>query len=701
MMVLKFLSRNKLYTAVTIVGFSLSLAFILLLGIFIRQEFSIDKFHTNADRIFLLAQDKLTAYSANPVADLIKDNLPEVESYTRIASLDVTVDVDFNLKIKAHATFVDAAFFEIFSFKLNHGTAASVLKMRNSAVISESFARKFFPEKNLIGEVITVNDSIVLNITGIMEDFPLNTQMPDTDILINYQTLDRFWDVPESNILTAWGISNFSVYILAKQGCDLPSKSSAVLELFLKHNYWLYTSDYAKEVTFIPLKEVYFSGVQTMAGKIKTNNKTTVLIYGIIALLILIVAVLNYINLSVAQAGQRIHKTAIKKLLGSNNRDIILSFIKESILITSISLFLAFILAFLFKDIFEQILNTKLYIVKQLTDVTFLIITILGVFIVGIMTGLIPALAVFKVNLAEVLKGTYSRKVKMVYSKIFISLQYLVAFVLLACCGFIAKQTIEMQNHDLKFNYQNLYRVFGLIKPENRQGLKSALERISGIEMISFSGSPLSGYSVTAFNYDGKPLSFDCYYVDSSFFNILEIKVNPTGVAKTEHSIWVNKMGYEALQVDRISHSFSIENNIYHILGVFDNIIYKPLRYKSGMLMVFPHKPDDNIYECLIKTALPINSKTISKIKETYLQFNIADVEISSGDDHINNWYSEEKKTINIIAIFAVITFAILIMGIVAMTLYYVQQNKKNICIRKVYGANINDILIMCNRFFL
>ena len=698
-MLLRLLSRNKLYYAVTIAGFSFSLTFILLLFFFVKQEFSIDKFHEKRDRIFLLAQNRSTAYSANPVADLLKDNLPEIENFTRIATFDVTLNVNADFK-KVKSIFVDPSFFEIFSFKLEQGVDSDVLKTRNSAVISKSLMSFFPPDEDPVGKTIIVNDSITLTITGIMKDFPANTQIPDADILINYQTLDRFWDIPGSNIITEWGISNFVIYFLAKPNSDLPSKSSIILDMFLKHNYWLYTSGYAKEVTFIPLSEVYFSGVRTMTG-IKTSDKNAVLIYGIIALLILIVSMLNYINLFVAQAGQKIHKTAIQKMLGNNNMGIILSFIKESILITSIALFLAFILVFLFKHFFEQVLNTRLYIVNQLTDVTFLILIISGLFIIAIPTGIIPAIVVLKVNLAEVIKGTYTKKMKTVYSKIFISFQYFVAFILLACCGFIAKQTIEMQNHDLNFNYQNVYRVSGLIKPENRQGLKSELEKIAGIEMISFSGSPLSGYSTTAFKHNEEPLSFDCYSVDSLFFDILGMKENPTGVAKTEHAIWINKMGYEALNVDPVSQSFNIENETYYILGVFDNIIYKPLRYKSGMLMLFRHKPDDNLYECLIKTALPVHANTINKIKDAYLQFNITDVKIVSADDHINNWYSEEKKTISTIAVFAIITFVIIIMGIVAMTLYYVQQNKKHIGIRKVYGANLYDILIMCNRFFL
>ncbi|MDR2950146.1 MAG: ABC transporter permease [Prevotella sp.] len=171
----KFLGNNKLYTLVTLLGFAISLMFVLLLSIYVKQELSVDKFHKNKDRIYLLAQDKQTAHFSNRAATLIKDNLPEIESYTRIVSRPVTIETETG-KMNIQTLFADSAFFNMFSFDLLEGEPSKVLATKKTAVVTKSLAHKLFKDENPIGKFLNIDDSTAVAITGVMSDFPNNTK---------------------------------------------------------------------------------------------------------------------------------------------------------------------------------------------------------------------------------------------------------------------------------------------------------------------------------------------------------------------------------------------------------------------------------------------------------------------------------------------------------------------------------------------
>ncbi len=177
----KFLFRNKLYTLVSIVGFAVSLTFVILLGIYVKQELSVDSFHEKKDRIFLLAHDTASSFG-NPVADFVKDKCPEVESYTRIHYTPVVLGEKGQSRIKADALFADPSFFDTFSFKLIEGTPSQVLVPLKSVVVTKSFANKMFAGKNPLGARLSINNT-EHTITGVMEEIPQNKQSPEVDFV--------------------------------------------------------------------------------------------------------------------------------------------------------------------------------------------------------------------------------------------------------------------------------------------------------------------------------------------------------------------------------------------------------------------------------------------------------------------------------------------------------------------------------------
>lgn len=693
----KFLFRNKLYTLVSVIGFSISLTFVVLLGIYVKQELSVDNFQEKKDRIFLLTHDESTTFG-NPVADFVKDKCPEVEAYTRIYYTPVVLGEKGQPKIKANALFADPDFFNIFSFKLTEGKPSQVLTTLKSVVVTESFANKMFGEKNPIGDHLIINNT-EHTITGIMEDIPQNTQMPKADFIVNYKSITMFWGgMGENWILNTADNFGFTMYFLEKEGSNLPAKASMLLELF-KKEFWFYKNGFTNDLKFTPLEDAYFS-INEPYTPIRTNSKTLITVYTGIVILILVIALLNYINMTIAQAGFRGKEAAMKKLLGCNRRSLIMQLLTESFLMTSFTFILGLFMAFLIEPFFNNLLNTNLNLSSQFTP---LLIGLTAVFIlfISLVAGLIPAIIISGFNPIEIVKGTFSRKVKSKYSKILIIFQYIVAISLLICSFFIKQQSDFLINYDTGFNREGILVLDNVLDSAQLDGFKDKLQSISGVELVSYTrGTPATGSNNSSFEVDGVQFSFQELVVDSVFFKIFDIKISPTGIEPTDNTYWVNQKAYNALHPDPVSFmaNFGHSDN-RQIAGVVSDFNFQSL-YEPIGLMRISNLPHGHIpWNIVVKITRGADLyKTADKIKDTYSKYNGGEYfESRFVDDVLQNAYEKEQKTSQIISAFTILTIVIMVMGVFAMSLYLIRQKEKEIGIRKVNGATEGEILRMLN----
>ena len=420
----RYLFKNKLYTGVTIFGFAISLTFILLLTVYIQNELKVDDFHVNKERIFRIEDGEYADFSP-PIAEEIKNSTPEIEDFTRVLDDSGIITTVSDQKFKVDFLGVDASFFKIFSFPLIEGDSTEVLKSTNSIVISQSLATKLFGANTALGQEVVIDKKHKFMVTGVMDDFPLNTHFKKTDALINFQAFNDVYDF--GDILHSYGFGAISIYYLAKPNTDLPSKASDVYETYKEH---FEEQGYSNNIMFTPLEDLYFS--QKPGHGTKNNSKSFITVLSVIVLLILVLAISNYVNLTIAQSTFRGREVAIKKLLGGTKRGLFSQLIKESILICFIAVVLALLLAKLAESGFDSLLDTEL----NLNDkITFLNLPVLiGVFcLIGIVSGLLPALRIASFKPLEVVKGTLRTKSKGVYSKVFITFQYTVTIALLAC----------------------------------------------------------------------------------------------------------------------------------------------------------------------------------------------------------------------------------------------------------------------------
>lgn len=693
----KFLSRNKLYSFVSIFGFSVALMFVIILSFYVKKQLSYDDFQEKRDRIFILTHDSETGFG-NTVAPFVKDKCPEVENYVRMYGRTVSIGQKGSEKIQAKALLADSSFFNVFSFKLIEGDPSQVLAAHKTVVVSQSFANKIFPDKNPIGNSLYINN-IEHTVTGLMEDMPDNTMLPDGDLIVNYRTLIDFWG--GEWIINTSNNFGFTTFLLEKEGTDLTLKTPMLLELF-KKEFWFYKNGFTSDLKLIPIKDAYFEISASGYDDLKKQSKTQIMIYSAIAILILVIALLNYINLTVAQAAFRGKEAAIKKLLGCNRGAIIRQLLIESLIMTSFTLIIGFLLAIASEPFFNNVLEVELNIIGQLT-ISIIGIAILFVILISLLAGLLPALIISGFNPIEIVKGTFSRKVKSSYAKGLIIFQYTVVIILLVCSFFMRQQSDFMINYNMGFNREGILEMDNMLDSAQLVGFKSKLYSIPGVELVSYTcGTPLNGGNNFSYEKDGEQFSFQELVVDSAFFKIYGINIEPTNIDASDQTYFLNRKAYNALHPDSKTQMVDMgTKEKYAIAGIISDFNIRTLHNETGLVRIRKLRSKDWVWNIVVKISGSGADlyKTADRIKEEYSKYNGGELfESRFVDDIIHDNYKKEEKSTIIMSAFSVLTIIIMIMGVFAMSLYIIKQKEKEIGIRKVNGATEYEILMMLNK---
>lgn len=696
----KHLFLNKLYSLVTILGFAISLTFVFMLSIYIKEQLSVNSTQKNKARIYRLTNERGVDFSG-PVGPLLQQNFPEIENYTRIFSGKGVVVGPDKLKLKVKYLMVDSSFFHIFSFRLLKGNAETALKTKNSIVLSKTFANKLFGDESPIGKQVIIGYAH-LTVTGVVGDISKSSNFKKCDAIVNIQDFSHIAGYPPG-LLKVYGFCNFGVYFLAKPHTDLSQTTPHVLKL-LKENAWVYKKKSVQSVIFEPLMDNYFSSRGSTPG-IRQNSKTLVQVLFTIVLFILTLSIINYVNLTIAQSGIRVKEIAMKKLLGSSRIRLIIQQVIETTVLCFVAFSLAVLLSFLTEPIFDYLLNTKLYLAHQFRG-EFLLVSIAGVTFVGLLSGIIPAFFITRLNAVDVLKGNFKRKSRRLYSKLLIGFQYIVVIVLLISSFVISRQTLFMMNRNPGFNTKNILWLENTIRPSQEAGLRSQLLSIPGVNRVSFvKGCPIDGGFNNTFPHQHKFVSFQVFAVDSSFFPMMQMKITPTGVAYSKDGIWLNKKAISMLGLDSLPKSFvDMSKKTKPVLGVVKNFNFNTLRNSIGPLEIEQLGSQKYKYPWRILVQLGGNhiASTVDNIRKTYSNFN-GNIPFDYGffDQTIANWYKSEKRTASIISYFTLLSIVISIMGILAMSLYYNRQKTKEIGIRKVNGASVTEIVKMLIKEFV
>ena len=689
-----FLKKNKLYGAINLVGLTVSMAFVLLLAVYVQRQLTTDSFQKNADRIYVIAnEDNVTM--GYWLDKHLKNNFPEIEKGCCVANVASADAFTIGGELVYGSTMAaDSTFFEMFSYDLVEGNNADWRVSWDRCMVSREFANVHFGDKDPIGQVVTYNNgNYQLTVCGIYEDFG-NSILKAPDVLLRGEIMTKI------NSANNEGMSNAGsgiCFVMAYPDADLQARQGDILD-WCEKNFWVYKSQYDK-VRLIPLRDMYFlnEGIRYGSDTIQFGNRSFVNLLLAMCLLLLAFAVLNYINMTTALTGFRAKEMATRRLVGADKRSIFLKVIAESTLICGISMLLAILLAEALSPAVSRMLEYQVSIFKAITPVNVLLV--LGfIVILGILSGIVPALLIQKAQPIEIVRGTLRLKTKTVYSKVIIIVQNVVAIIMLVSALTMGLQIRHMISADLGYNTKdilvvdNAFGQTGQIRPL----LDKWREEPCVEEVGQGDGIPLGGTNNWTMEMpDGHWVSFQQIQGDDKYFDILGLKVKQDN--HQPNKWWLNEYAFKQIGIDESAMEFvSAKNGTRSIGGIYYDFKIRPLEADQSAAMIYNRgeNPDDDYpWVLLVKTTgdqAAAKKQVEAACKEVFPDRLF---EAQYIEEMIEDGFSDESRVLNIVLIFTLLSILVSALGLFAMSSYYMQQEIRSVSVKKVFGADYSGVL--------
>jgi putative ABC transport system permease protein len=691
---LNYLSRNRLYTAINILGLSVSLMFVILIGIYAYQEYSVDKWNPDKDRIFALG-DNDSLGSAYGMPPYLLSRYPEIEkiccTYDEAGFYPVQIRGE---KHEADLLFADSTFFDLFPFRIVEGSP-DILKTTSEVFISESFAARIFGNENPMGQVITITEKYAVTVGGIVEDIS-NSIIPYGDIIACTPAV-TFINPSIRADFNSFG--NIAIFIKEKAGADLRAKIKDMKEYipsFLSE--WARGRGFYSEVTLTSLNDLYLSPM-SKSYFTKAGDMSTLLLLMTVALVILVFAVLNYINLTVAQMGFRAKEMATRKLLGASRKEVFLKFILESMVLCAIAFVVGLLFAGALQDEFGSLLQTKIDVWDSLTwqigGVCVLLVALLGT-----VAGLIPALHILRYTPIDVVKGAFRLKSKMIFSKVFIVFQNVMTIVLIASSLTIMFQIRHLLSMPLGYNINDILVVdiWGERYRDAAPTLKEEIGRLPMVKDVSLAeGYPLWGgnnNTIDNFGGTGKEFSIQRFTADSAFFRILDIKIKQDNRLGDSDGVWVNERMLNELGVshDVAEVPFPYKEEYRPVRGIIEDItLWDALDSEERPIFIDIVDKMDYAWDMLVHVEGD-HAEAYAAIEKVYEEVMDERMNAVYMEDELTAEYATQYRTAHIVTMFTVIAVIISMLGLVAMSTYFIRQRAGEIAIRRVFGSTGNEI---------
>jgi len=689
-----FLKKNKLYGAINLVGLTVSMAFVLLLAVYIQRQLSTDSFQKNADRIYVIAnEDNVTM--GYWLDKHLKNNFPEIEKGCCVANIASAAAFNINgERVYGSTMAADSTFFEMFSYDLVEGNKADWRVSQDRCMVSREFANAHFGDKDPLGQIISFNyeGSFQLTVCGVYEDFG-NSILKAPDVLIRGDLMPLINTSHDEYMSNAGGGICF---VMAYPGADLQGRHDDILD-WCEENFWVYKSQYDK-VRIIPLRDMYFlnEGIRYGSDTIQFGNRSFVNLLLAMCILLLAFAVLNYINMTTALTGFRAKEMATRRLVGADKRSIFFKVISESTLICGISMLLAILLAEALSPLASQILKYQVSIFKAVTPVNVLLV--LGfIALLGVLSGIVPALLIQQAQPIEIVRGTLRLKTKTVYSKVIIIVQNVVAVVMLVSALTMGLQIRHMISADLGYNTKDILVVDNAFGQTGQ--IRPLLDRLRAEpcveEVGQGDGIPLGGTNNWTMEMpDGHWVSFQQIQGDDKYFDILGLKVKQDN---HQRAWWLNEYAFKQIGIEETATEFqSAKNGTRQIGGIYYDFKIRPLEEDQSAAMIYNRgeNPDDDYpWVLLVKTTgdqAAAKKQVEAACKEVFPDRLF---EAQYIEEMIEDGFSDESRVLNIVLIFTLLSILVSALGLFAMSSYYMQQEIRSVSVKKVFGADYSGVL--------
>ena len=708
---------HKWFSLLNISGLAIGLAAGFLIFLYVSFELSYDGFHSKGDNIYRVVADIETPSEvidadipAWPVAPNLQTEFPEVESYVRIMNFEALVRKD-NLKFnEENLIAADSAFFQIFDFELVQGNKDEVLKRPFTVVLSETTARKYFGNENPVGKSLLMFEAgHNVEVTGVMADIPVNSQI-HADFVVSMST---FTENLYQGVDEQWGNYGASAYILLEGGTD-PDKLEKKFPAFLEKKSGTEMKESQMFVTLFlePFEEVYLHSER--GGEIE-GSINNVYVFSFVALFILIIACINFINLTTARSVERAKEVGIRKVIGAQKRQLGLQFLGESVIVCIIAFLLTLGLVQLLLPFFNQIAG-KIVAENLFSYPSYIFLLFAVALCLGLLAGIYPAIVLSSFKPVSVLKGRFSAGRKgVVLRKGLVVSQFIISIVLIIGTLVVYSQMNFMRNTELGFNKEQV--VVLQTNPGPSQGaMQEAIENIPGVLGSSFGSSVPGGGNSAAYSElenkqgDLQIANLDLYFVDFDYIPLFDLEmVAGRGFSRdfatdTTKAMVINErtaqlLGYSSPE-EAVGKRFKQWGREGKIIGVVQDFHFTSLKEKIEPLTM-RIEPSRNQLLAVKVDSRNIKS-TIASLEEEWNKFiPERPFDYYFLDEFFDRQYRAEERFGNLVLYFSILAIFISCLGLLGLASYSTLQRRREIGIRKIVGASVTGIVHLLSYEFL
>lgn len=692
---LRSFTKNITFSLINLFGLSVAFALFILLSLYITSELSTDKHIENVENIYSLHEkNSHSIFTSGLFAPYISSRYPEVKESCASFVWDGNffLNDDHYIHFDRYAA-VDSNYFKIFKSKVILGNLDQALNGKNGMVLTQSAAKSLFADKNPIGEIVSLENEYDYVVNAVIPDLPENS----------FFKVDCFFSIQSMEIMNEGFLSSnngWSVYTFVElkdnaNVATLEEKlSKDLLAQFERKTNW----------GLIAYDELYFSDVH-IPEELEHGNKQFVFLFIGIALFIIVIACINYINLTTAQAANRAREVGIRKVVGAHKQKLMKQFLTESILLVLISLIIGFLLAELLIGEYNALAETN-FRVKVFYAFPANIIFVIGALFLGVISGLYPAFVLTSFKTVEVLKGKISKSQGGVIArKALMVFQFVISLIMIVGSIVIYRQINHVKHSNIGFQKENVIRLKTNDERafENAQSFKEELLAIPGVEKISFCyGVPGEvGHGITA-TIDGENINMRLLECDNNFVEVMGLDMasgrsfSSEDNADYERSCMINEAAVRKFGWNDLN---AIKPWGFKIVGIVKDFNFESLHLPvAPLFMPFWGGMD----KMAIRISASNQTSIIEKIEKAWLkQYPEVPFNFTFVEQIIDKQYKDEERLGKVVSYFSVFALMIACMGLLGMTSFMIQQRHREIGIRKVYGGAVKQIVSMLSFEFV
>jgi len=694
----KNMRSSKSYLIINIGGLSIAFAVFILIMLFVVNEFNFDKFNTNGNRVYRIEVGKQNQVPMS-ISRISKEVFPEVENSVMIKSTSnhwVSYERNF-FEIKDFC-FAENSFFEIFSVPFVIGDPKTALNEPFTIVLAESLAKKIFGDKNPIGEQVNFKNQNDYTVTGVIKDLP-DFHLP-AKAIASFKSVEVSFNLTEEN--WSW---NLVSYIMLSENHD-----KALLEKKMDKQFSNIENWDVKEPNFLlrPFNDIYLAPDTEANDETKHGSMTLLIILMVVGALIILIASINFINLTISRGLKRANDIHIRRIHGSSKTAIIVQFMIDSVILVTISVIIAFAIVFWSLPLYENLINKELNILN-IFNIQSMLFIVSGIITLGIIYGLVPAYFLLKADSRQSLKGGQVVAKRTGFNVGLITFQYAISIVLI--CGTIItyKQLIFTQNSNLGLNKEQVLSI-DLVPSlkKNLPNFKSRLLENPNISEVSFISDNITQFKQygTLVIVNDKRHVFKYAIIDPEFIPLMGIellqgdKFSEDIQSQMGEGYILNEAAWDIMKNSKTKDDgYAIGKR--RLLGVIKNFHFESFHNKIEP-MIFYWAPNDYHNIALLKLTAGNTTQSLNYIDKIYREMAPGSLcKYQFIDEEFNQLYTSERMMVKLLGIFSLLAILIATLGIISLSTMAAETRTKEIGVRKVNGAHISDVVVMLNKDFL